>query len=279
MNNLTRTLLAGSVLMTTAIFSNQASATIIGGINVGPLPSGQTTLQDNSVESVVTAAGQTLNGVGHITAINFDSNFAAAGLELNFVFSTNVDYVSPDGSVIIFDTGRVTFYINAAGTYAPASFSALTGAGSLSAAVMAGTDWLDLSTTTVNTQSPYNLAGAPATGGLFGTGTGFNTSTPTGNGVAYMSVTSGAGLANSFFDTNTFLNGVTPYDMPLTSTFVTPSGLSYAPVADQTNFIGRQPGTTVDEPQSLVLLGFGLLAAATMSKRRVLATHLSWDKS
>lgn len=255
MTNTQRALLAGAALVAAAGFSSQASAYKVGGIELGS--AGGISLQDVSAETVVTAAGQTLDGVGHITSINGGFNFADPGLELNFVYSAHVAF--DDGTIIIFDVGSLNFYVNAAGTFDLGSWATMAAA---QAAIGGGTDWLDLVTTTVATITPYNVAGAPATGGFFGAGTDLGGSNPNGDGRGYMSVTAGAGLANAAFDTDSLLfNGTTPYDFLFTSTFSVPAGgwpaAAWGPVQDASTFTGAF--VEVPEPGSLALLGLGVL--------------------
>jgi hypothetical protein len=267
MNNLGRTLLAGATLITSFGFSGQASALVIGGINVGT--TGSVSLQDVSAETVVTQAGNTLLGVGHITAVNNGFNFAAAGLELNFVYSANVAF--DNGSTIIFDTGSLNFFVNTSGTYNIGSFASMAAA---QAAVQGGTDWLDLVTTTVDTIAPYNVALAPTTGGFFGTGTNLGGSNPNGSGVGYMSVdNTGTGLANGYFDTDSLtFNGTTPYDFLFTSTFSVPVDANNNPtnpawgiVQDASTFTGTY---SVPEPGTLALMGLGCLVTVIGYRRR-----------
>ena len=180
--------------------------------------------------------------------------------------------MSGDGTVIIFEPGNLSFFTNTIGTYNIGSFSDMANAQST---ISSGTDWLDLQSTTVSTLSPYNVTGAPATGGFFGTGTNFSGTNPNGSGVGYFSVIAGLGLANSTFDTNALLfNGITPYDLLFTSTFSVPfnpitnlpTNPSWAIVQDASTFAAAT--NNVDEPDTLALLGLGLLATALLSRRR-----------
>lgn len=262
MNNLTKILVAGSVLMTATAFSNQASAVIIDGINLG---SGPLVMQDISAETTVTGPGQTLEEIGQITAINNNSGFASGGAELNFIFTATVNY--DNGSIIIFPSGHLQFFVDAAGTYN----TALAAGNSTAAqtAIKGGTDFLDFSSLQVSTIAPFNVLGAPSTGGFFETGTNLAGTNPNGSGVGYFDVVAGGlGVANSYLATQKLLfNGTTPYDFLFTSAFSVPgTNPTYLPVQDASTFstfVGA-----VDEPDTFALLGLGLLATVLWSRRR-----------
>lgn len=259
MANLKKALLTGATLLAASI-SGQAYALKISGINLGAGDSGNTSLQDVSAETIVTQQGDVLQGVGRITSINGNFNFADAGLELNFVYTAHVDF--DNGSTIIFDTGALTFYVNPLGTF---DISPTSPYGTLAlqqgAIASTGTEFLNLVTTTVTTIAPYNVLGAPATGGFFGTGTDLSGTNPSGSGVGYMAVDlTGAGTANTALDTDTLLfNGTTPYDMLFTSTFSVPAANTYADwveVQDASTFTGAY--RAVPEPSTLALFGIAL---------------------
>jgi len=269
MNNLKKTLLAGATLVA-ARNSSHALALVISGITLTPGSSGPVALQDVSVESIVQFAGQTLQGAGQITRINGGANFAAAGLELNFVYFAHVAF--DNSTTIVFDSGGLVFYVNPVGTFDITTTSPY---GSLTALQLAlattGTDFLDLQTTTVTTIAPYNVPGAPLTGGFFGSGTDLGGSAPNGTGVGYMSVnTSGTGTANAAFNTNALLfNGTTPYDVLFTSTFSVPPPGVFAPfvsVQDASTFLSTVKA--VPEPSILALVGIGL-AGLGLRKRKL----------
>jgi len=161
MNKIAKIAAAGSVLMSAVAFDSQAA--VVDGINLGV---GALALQDISAETIVTAAGQSLIGVGHITAIDNGSNFAAAGEELNFVYTATV--ASDTGGIIVFSPGvTLQFYVDSANTYQTlVQNSSITSAAAASA-IMAGADFLDLTSVTVPTISPFNTAGSATSGGFF----------------------------------------------------------------------------------------------------------------
>ena len=262
--NLTKKILASSILITATAFSNQVSAFSIGGINVGSV--GAVSLQDASAETVVTTVGDTLYGIGQITKINGVGGFSNT-LELDFIYSAKVSFDS--GTTIIFDTGSLTFFTNTIGFYDSQIVMAGNTMALAQTAIASGTDWLDLAAQTVTTLAPYNVFGAPSTGAFFGSGTDLAGSVPNGSGVGYFDViTSGSGIANAFFDTNALLfNGITPYDFLFTSTFHFEStSPKWGPIQDASTFKGVTKN--VDEPDTLALLGLGLLATALLSRRR-----------
>jgi hypothetical protein len=270
MNNLRKTLLAGATLVAMGGFSSQASALKISHITLGTGLTGNVSLQDTSAESIVTTAGETLTGVGKIQTLNGGSSFADAGYELNFVYTAHVAYDS--GNVIVFDTGSLSFFVNTAGTFDITTSSPYADLNALATAVSGGTDFLDLATTTVTTTGVYTDGGAaPATGGFFGQGGDLAGSNPDGSGVGYMKVdTTGSGVANALFDTDTLLyNGTTPYDVKFTSTFSVPTAGTYA------SFVAVQDASTftasyesVPEPGTLALMGLGCLVTVVGYRRR-----------
>jgi hypothetical protein len=139
------------------------------------------------------ALGQTLSAVGRIDEINNNVGFCS-GCELDFV-AQNFTVSSISGGNLGFTGGIITLYVNAPGALN-------TNAGSLAgimAGVSGGAQWL-------------NLAGH-----TFASGSGNFTLTATASqvgsltsifGNALLDVGAGAGVANSFFNTNSFGDGL-----------------------------------------------------------------------
>lgn len=265
MNNRTKLLVAGSVLMTVAAFDSQA--VVIDNINLGT--SSHLALQDISLESIVTTAGDVLTGVGHITSIDNNTGFAT-GVELNFTYSAKVAY--DNGGIIIFNPGAsLTFYVDPIGTYsAVANNSGTTTSSATTAITSVGTDFLDFTSQNVNSPAPYNAA--QSTGGFFGTGSDLAGSNPDGSGVGYFDVTGGGtGVADGAIIKQqlSYSGGAPggstpfPYDLKFTSTFSVPGGNpALMPVQDASTFTSFIP-----EPGTIALLGLGLFAAASLSRR------------
>jgi len=261
MKNLAKILAAGSVLMTAVAFDSQAA--VVDGINLGV---GPLALQDISAETIVTGVGQTLTGIGHITAIDNGSNFAAAGEELNFTYTATVAY--DNGGIIVFSPGvNLQFFVDTAGTYQSLASNSATTPSTAVSSIQSGTNFLDFTSLTVPTLSPYNVTGAPTTGGFFGTGTDLTGTAPNGSGVGYFDVnTGGSGVANSVIQQNTLeFNGTTPYSLLFTSTFSVPGTNPTAmPVQDASTFTTN----VIPEPDTIALLGLGLFVAASFSRKR-----------
>jgi PEP-CTERM motif len=262
MNNISKILAASSVLMATVSFNSQA--VVVDGIDLGD--PGPIALQDVSRETVVTQVGNTLIGVGHITAINNDFGFADIGEELNFTYTANVTF--DNGGVIIFNAGAtLQFWIDAAGTYTNALKTA-TPTAAQNLITTGGLDFLDFTSLAVKTIAPYNVTGAPTTGGFFGGGSNLDGSNPNGHGVGYFDVTpGGSGAANNLIATQalTYNDGTKniPYDFLFSSTFTVPGTKpTMLPVQDASTFTAD-----ITEPASLALLGLGLFAVSSLSRK------------
>ena len=277
--------LASVTLLAAASFSHQASAIVIDGINIGPNVLGNSVLKDDTVETVVMVAGDTLYGVGRITTINSNGSFAAAGTELDFSFTANVAYISADQSAITFNTGTLTLYVDAAGTYDPNNNThSYADLAAQMSAIAAGTDWLDLGLATITTPNGFGTAGDPSqplTGGLFGTISNTSITQPQGTGVGNFNVLAGSGAADAYYNTNKIAittnnrgsaTVVGTADVNFNTSFSFSQGAVWdngnsAPIGGTLNLSGK-PSKPVDEPTSIALLGIGLLASATAAARR-----------
>jgi hypothetical protein len=242
---------AGVALLST---SKIAMAVDIGGLNV---PDGPTFSVGQIYENVPTAVGDTLSGYGKVDSIN---SIAIGSLctdcELTFQFGGyTVSSISP--TEVKFTGGFINFYL---GFGANNDFSTANAGGSAGDLVEATNGTLFL------TLKGHDIDAAGNT--FVAIGAGIGSSVPTGFESGLLDVdTSGGGIANSFFDTNSIpaLFGGGNADLQLGASL---SGLN--PV-----YPGEGPGgpaavrgsvdttatTVVPEPQiyALILAGLGLL--------------------
>ena len=196
---------AGAILLG---ISSYASAVLIGGLDV---PNGPIFSVAQVYENVVTGVGQTLSGYGEVDSINgMAVNTLCSGCELTYRFT---DYVvsSISATDIKFSGGTFTFYL---GFGADNDFNAFTSGSSAAdlAAATNGTVFLNLMGHAID-----------AAGNTFaGTGVNIGSATPSGTASGLADVnTSGTGIANAYFDTNTVpaLFGSGNADILLTSSF------------------------------------------------------------
>jgi len=233
-----------------------ASAVLIDGIDVGSAGNfhfAVSTIMERKVGGgIITAVGDQLEGVGQVTQIFDGANPVWSsgdnGRELTFRFSGyTATSISP--SHITFDGGLVNFYSD---TAQDVSFGAGTGFtnGDLWMQ-LAGTQFTDLETGLNST--------LVSDGTLLG-------SSISGTGIGLLSVT-GAGLADSFFNTNSqhALGTSNVADWEINSSFNnTPSPFLYG-THGTTNISQR---AAVPEPASLALIGFGLIGLTAMGRKR-----------
>ncbi len=269
MKNIIKLPILSAALLAGAAFTNPASAITVGGVDIGPAGSGFSILASQVYETVVTGTSQTLLGAGQVTAVNGNTNFVGGGQQLNFVFSTTSTFFS--NTQTVFQGGFVTFYLDPANTFTTAINQAPP-----SAAITAGTLWLNTAFVTVAAPAPFNTL--VAQGGLFGTGTGFSANNFLGSGLGNLNVVSGladvvAALDTNFFDilTCTAISGTTctattpgKADFSFSSSFNLPGGTVTLPITGTTAIVARP----VPEPGSTVLLGMGLLMAFGAMRNR-----------
>jgi hypothetical protein len=254
--------LAAAVLLSAASYASAATVNI-GGLNVqtGPVFA-VTSIYENFVDSV----GDTLAGVGEVTQINgVNIGELCAGCELTYQFG-GYTVTSISATDITFSGGWVNFYL---GFGANNDFNPFLSANSAAdiAAATNGTLFL-------------NMVGhqIDAAGNTFaGTGTNLNSTAAVGFGAGLADVdTSGAGIANAFFNTNGI--GATfggPADFQLGSSFGTavvphpgecPSGpLCLAGSAD---FRGNVAVIPEPETYALMLAGLGVVGFVASRRRR-----------
>jgi hypothetical protein len=233
----------------------------IGGLNLetGPI------FQVSSVyENVVTAVGDTLQGVGEITQINGQAvGELCAGCELTFVFG-GYTVTSLTATDVTFTGGEATFYL---GFGADNDFNPFQSTGSAAdlAAASNGAIFLNL------VGHPIDAAGNTFSGG----GTDLGTLFAFGRGLGLADVdTSGPGIANLFFNTNGIAADFGgPADISIGSVFgsVTPphssectSGNGPECLAGSANF----QGNVIPEPETYALMLAGLGVVGFVARRR-----------
>jgi hypothetical protein len=248
--------------------ASQAQTTTVNGVTfpVG-LVAGGNQLQAGVInESLITGAGQTLQGVGFVSAI---TNAAANvvwqdgmnGVRLGFVFDNYLarSVLAPTAATpgqISFTGGTVDFYTLAAGT----SLSGLGTAGDI-ARIRSGNLFLSTSAPSSDTAGDTLLGTIPQGSSL--------TTFSAGSGFGFLDVVSGA--ARTFFDTNTFANGFDASgggfsDLIFTTSFRTGTGGDF-PIGGTAN-LNANTVSAVPEPETYALLMAGLGALGFIVRRR-----------
>lgn len=231
-----------------------AQATTIDGITfgAGAFSFVTSTIMEQKVGGgLISAVGDVLEGVGQVTQIYSGSTLVWSngdnGHELTLYFG-GYTASSVSASQIEFTGGFTKFYSDST---PDANFG--TGAGFTD-----GNLWMDwVAVPFVNTLTG-NVITLKSTGTLLG-------SSISGTGTGLSSVT-GAGLADSSFDTNSFTaigTGLSA-DWEINSSF----NNSTSPFSYGTHGTANASGLALPEPASLALLGLGALAAAGISRRR-----------
>jgi PEP-CTERM motif len=239
-----------------------AQAIVIDGIDVGNgvLTFVSSTMMEQRVGGgIVTGDGQVVQGVGNVTEIRSDGVLVWApsltNNELTFTFN---NYVSQNytPTAVGFTGGTVNFYHDILTTDGTgANYATGTGFGD-------GTLWMSLAGVTFN--DPLHPASCT---GVTLCATGVLTGTVDLNGSGLLGVT-GAGLANSYFDTNGTIaagtGNLADWQLGSNTNNQHPSG-----------FIMGTHGTaslsnvrTVPEPATLGLLGLGLLGLGLARRGR-----------
>lgn len=233
--------------------SSVAQAVDIGGLNV---PEGPTFSVGQIYENVVFGVGQTLSGYGKVDSINSTAvGSLCIDCELTFQFGGYiVTSISP--TEIKFTGGFINFYL---GFGVNNDFTTSNAGGSAGDIVEATNGTLFLTLKGHDIDAPGNT--------FVGTGLNIGTIVPTGFGTGLVDVdASGAGIANSFFDTNSILAlfGGGNADFQLGSSFsglfpVYPAESPGGPADVRGSFDSIT--TVIPEPQTyaLMLAGLGLL--------------------
>jgi hypothetical protein len=222
---------------------------------VGIIPGGNQIDSSFLGETLITAVGQTLSGVGKVNAIatpGFASTVWADGqngVELAFVFNNFVNQTLT-ATNSTFTGGTINFYVLPAGTQ-------VSGLGSLAAdttAIQAGQLFLSLAAAATDA-SGTTLSAVSLAGTFTGTFTAF--------GQALLNVTGGD--AATFFDTNTFANPFGGFgDVTLTSDFSNGGCTGEFAVCGS----GTVKANAVPEPLSLGVLGLGMVALGFARRQR-----------
>ena len=263
-----KALAAGMML----VASSYAAADVnIGGLTI---PTGPIFKVASIYENVVTAVGQELKGVGEVTQINGVAiSSLCSGCELTYRFGGyTVTSISP--TAITFSGGYINFYL---GFGAANDFNPFASSGSAADLLAATNGTLFL------TLKGHAIDAASNT--FAGTGTNIGLANPAGSGSGLADVdktglafgnTVGAGaIANGNFDTNSIAALFGGFaDIQLGSSFSSvflphPSECTPAPsgpecLAGSADF----RGLVVPEPDSLALMGLGIVALGFKLRRR-----------
>lgn len=262
-------LLVGGLMFAAAMaIAPVASATIATVDNI-MFPLGHGSFAGSMYETPVSQVGDTLSGYGAVTTINdlnsgppaSIGNFCASGsCSLTYQFG-GYQVQSLSATEVVFSGGWVNFYANGQSSPNPAGLD-YTGAGQ-------GDPWLTL----VGQPWLATLTDGTVTSvTLYGTGQNIGTGSDKGSGTGDLSVTysplggaSSAGLANSFFDTNTYATGLGIFaDALLGSTF---TGYPTSEAAYSITGSSTMSYYAVPEPNDLGIMGLGLLMVGLLGLR------------
>lgn len=270
---------AGALALGALLAPTSASAVItIEGID---LPVGAVFKSSTIFENVVLNTGETLDGLGRINVIESGGSAVVwttgdNGRELTFTFDNFLveritqDLVN-DTARIFFSGGNATFYSDTSQDFSTDNTVVADQAEAFDRASN-GVEFLNLvaeqtKDLELTVATDFSGAGEAITliadlelgaGGLGDITSGTNTVE-----LSFLSVdTSGAGVANAFFDTNTFVNGT---DIQLGSDFsTTNTEQTVFPLRGDANFNAN----VIPEPSALGLFGIGLIGLGFAARRR-----------
>ena len=247
--------------------ASQAQTSTVNGVTfpVGLVTNGNQLQAGVVNETLITATGQTLQGVGFVSAItNASSNVVwqdgQNGVRLGFVFDNYLarSVIAPTAATpgqVSFTGGSVDFYTLAAGT----SLSGLGTAGDI-ARIRSGNLFLSTLAPFADAAGDTLLATIPQGSSL--------TTFAAGSGFGFLDVVAGA--ARSFFDTNTFANSFDAgsrglSDLIFTSSFRTGTGGDF-PIGGTAN-LNANAVAPVPEPETYALMMAGLACLGFLRRR------------
>lgn len=262
MYSLKKKLLAAAVIGFCAT-SAQAAYINLGGVFIDPDSPFNINIQSlNLRETAVAGIGDVLSGYGRVGSINGDlATTFCPSCELTFVFDNFVVQNllgGPPPTQVIFSGGTVTFYVDNTPNFNELSPSTAED----------GDVWLlleghtDVRPTFDNGNTAGTLFSNIFNGTVANPGSG-------SAGFALFDVT--GGLAQANFDTNTIPDGNNPTgfaDFSFDSSFQTQvvTSLPDYPISGQAKLLGA--AAAIPEPNTLALLGLGMLGVSAKLRRR-----------
>jgi hypothetical protein len=267
--NTARIAIAGTLLIGSWGIAHAGATGTVDGVTfpLGIVPGGNQIQSGILDETLVTAPGQILNGVGYVTAITDTAlgqtwSDGQNGVELAFSFTgyTATTVIAPTGNTpgtVNFSGGMLGFYVLPAGTQ-------ISGLGSVTAdqaAVQAGTLWLSEKGAAENAAGDTLISTIPTGATL----TNFSSAA----GFAFLDATGGP--ADSYLATRTFANGFDAggfSDESFTIDFSSSStnGSDFG-VSGSGTVKANTAAQMIPEPASLDILGIGMLAVYIARRR------------
>ena len=269
-----KTMVAATAVMLTGLAVQPAMAASVATVNgvtfpIGIIPGGNSLQTGFLDETLITGVGQTLQGIGLITAITDASNnivwsTGQNGVELAFHFNNYVStsITAPTSSApgqVTFSGGVLDFFTLSAGT-------AINGNGSQAAdfaVVTSGTPWLSATAALEDAAGHTLLATLPANSTL--------TAFQAASGFGLLDITGGPAAA--YFNTNQFAN---PFDtanggfsdQSFTSDFSTGASGDFPVSGSGTIKANASAPTPAPEPAAIGMFGVGLLGLGVVMGRR-----------